>query len=159
MAELTAGGPDAFSAQNELIVRAEQPGDRNFIISTWLKCYRRHSSFTKNISNDVYFDWHQKVIKRLFDRGAVAHIAALKEDPLVILGYLITEHYDPIEVYNPYIHFAYVKFSFRNAGIMRTLLSAARIDLQQKTEYTHHTYEIEPIVSKHPKLVYNPYFL
>lgn len=141
---------------DELLVRPGTNEDKNFIFSTWLKCYRRHSLFTRNISNDVYFDWHQKVINRLFNRGATATVAALKEDPMVVLGYLVTEEVGDV---NPIIHFAYVKFAFQKCGIMRTLLFAARIELKAKTEYTHHTFEIEPIIAKYPNMSFNPYLL
>lgn len=161
MDDPTGDSPGSPIREDELVIRPGSDSDRHLILSTWLKVYRRHSSFTRNISNPVFFEWHQRVIKRLFERGAVANVCALKEDPLIVFGYLVTEHIDGCEQSgaNPTIHFAYVKYSFQRMGIMRRLITSARIDLTRPTEYTHHTHGIEPIINKYPKLRYNPYLL
>lgn len=159
MDDMPSSSPDRASHLDTIIVRDERPEDRNFILSSWLRTYRRFSPFTRNISSPIFYEWHEKVIKRLFQRGAVAHVAALKDDDMVVLGYLVIEGVDQLAGINPIIHFALVKEAFHNAGVMRTLLYAARIDLKEPTEYTHHTYDIEPILGKYPKLRYNPYLL
>lgn len=83
-------------------------------------------------------------------------MAVLTEDPMVILGYLVLERYSDR---SPILHFAYVKGAFQNNGIMKMLLKYAEIDLGDHTEYTHHTYELSPIIEKYPNLVFNPYLL
>lgn len=159
MDDLTGGVPNNPSNGHAGIkVRHELPGDRNLIIASWLKCYRRHAFFTRNISNTIYYDWHQRIIKRLFSRGAVAHIAALQEDPVVILGYLITEN-DESNKHNPIVHFAFVKYPFRYSGVLRQLATSAKLDPSQPLFYTHHTNELTPIINKYPKCQFNPYLL
>lgn len=83
-------------------------------------------------------------------------MAVLPEDPMVVLGYLVLERYSDRR---PILHFAYVKGPFQKNGIMRMLLKYAEINLNDKIEYTHHTYELAPILDKYPGLTFNPYLL
>lgn len=125
--------------------------DRNFILSTWLRSYR-NSPFTKYIPSQLYFDSHQRVIERLWNKpNAKTIVACLDEDQNVILGYLA---YDTAA-----IHFCYVKETLQGEGIARTLLKHARIDLNEVHHFTHFTKPMETIHVKYRTLRYNPYLL
>lgn len=139
----------------EIAIRGMEPRDLNFILATWLNCYR-HAAFTRHIPNAVYFEWHERVIKRILDRGSDTYVAVLKEDPLVILGYLVLERYTDR---TPILHFAYVKSAFQKMGILGKLLAHANVDLNEKHELSHRTNELVPILEKYPKLIFNPYWM
>lgn len=137
----------------EVIIRDFQQDDLNFILSTWLKSYRLDSKFTNFIRNSVFYPWHERLIKKILAReNTRPYVACLKEDPFVILGYLITE--------GPVVHFAYVKGPFRRMGIFKTMMKAAAIDLQapgERINYTHHTQDMNWLSEKYPTLNFHPY--
>lgn len=139
---------EKISAQ-EIEIRPAVPADLNFIYATWLKSYRHASQFAKKISNDIFFDMHQKVIERFLSRlGATVLIAYPKGEPEVILGYIA---YDTDQNVVQYI---YVKRTFRKMGIGAALAKEATPRI-----FTHWTYDVDWIHKKYPELIYNPYFL
>lgn len=132
-----------------------EEADKNFILASWLN-NARYSRMTSRIPSDIYFKWHQRVIERIWDRaGSITSIAALKEDPSIILGYLCYEEL----VTEPVIHFCYVKKPFRKEGIARSLFKRAEIDFKKRALFTHYTHEMDVICEKYPELIYCPYSL
>jgi GNAT superfamily N-acetyltransferase len=138
---------------SKVIARSFQEDDLNFILASWLNCYRFNSPITSRIRSSIYYKEHQeKIIDRLLKKASVGiHIAQLDDDPVTILGYIIVE--------KPFIHFVYVKKSCRGEGIAKFLLKSAGFDIAQPLEFSHYTYEIDSIRNKYPNLYFNPYIL
>lgn len=131
-----------------VMTRAFQPEDLNFILSTWLRCYRYNSHTVNRVPSRVFYAEHQKFIERLLKKST-ALIAVMKEDPSVILGYLVSEPNT--------LHFCYVKKACRGEGIGRQLLKDSGFDLSRETEFSHFTTEMDAICRKFPTLIFNPY--
>jgi len=131
-----------------------QPDDRNFILATWLRCFRQ-SPFTKHIPNDIFFDMHQQVIERFWKRPtAKTKIACLEDDENVIMGYLAFENTRPET-----LHFCYVKETLQGEGVARELFKQSGIDLNEVHHFTHFTKDMETVSVKYRTLRYSPYFL
>lgn len=140
--------------KDSFIIRPMEDGDFNFVINSWLKSYRLGSTFTKRIRNNVYYDFHHKVIGRILERGASILVAADKIDPTVIMGYLVVENYNG----TPLVHYCYTKSAFRRLGIAKSLVEASTIDLNSSV-FSHWTAPMDEIIKKYSGLVYNPYLL
>lgn len=125
-----------------------RPEDLNFILSTWLRCYRFQSPTVNRVPNHVFYPKHQLFIEKLLKKST-ALMAVMKEDPVVILGYLISEPGT--------LHFCYIKKECRGEGIARLLLKNQGFDLSKETEFSHFTRDMDPICRKFPTLVFNPY--
>lgn len=133
----------------EFEIRDAVADDLNFILSSWLKSYRQSSQFAKHIPSRLYFEWHQKVIKRILERQTTrVRVAYTPEAPEVILGYFVAEEQGDIWV----AHYLYVKKAFRRFGIAKELFNNVGY-----MEYTHMTDECRWILNKVLSLVYNPY--
>lgn len=136
---------------NNIVIRPGIPDDFNFVISTWLKCYRHSSTFTKHVKSTIFFLWHQRVIKRILSRPQTKVLVACEaNDPSLILGYLVCESQD-VSV----LHFIYVKKAFRKFGIGKELFQVSQSP--SDSEFTHHTFDMEWVTQKYPNLVYNLY--
>lgn len=125
-----------------------QPEDLNFILSTWLRCYRYNSHTVNRVPSRVFYAEHQKFIEKLIAKSSV-EMAVMSEAPDVILGYLVSEPKT--------LHFCYVKKSCRGEGVGRLLLKNKGFDLNQEIEFSHFTQDMDAICRKFPKLVFNPY--
>lgn len=142
--------------------RAAVPEDLAFVFSTWLNNFHHSSRFAKRINRRVFFAAHHLVIERLLARGAEVTIAHPPGDPGVIVGYLCVEHVPEgfgvagVEVPETVLHFAYTKGPFRRMGVMRTLLGAARVDLNA-CAFTHLTDDGEALWNRFPGAVHVPY--
>jgi ribosomal protein S18 acetylase RimI-like enzyme len=139
---------------SEIEVRAAYIEDLPFIFATLLRSYRHASTFARKISNEVFYKYHHmfldQCLKRPESKVMVAHP---KNDPNVILGYILSEtRADGEEV----VHYTYVKKSFREMGVARALW--ATLDKDKKYVITHYTMDADWIVKKF-NLKYNPYLL
>lgn len=132
-------------------VREANLNDLPFIYSTWLRSYRHSSQFAKKISNNVFFDWHHKVIDRFIERGGRILIAHAIGEPEVILGYLCREATSDI------LQYVYVKKAFRKMSIAKKLYESSGV--ANNGTFTHWTLDTSWIVKKLPELIYNPYLL
>lgn len=133
----------------EFEIRDAVADDLNFILSSWLKSYRQSSQFARYIPSRLYFEWHQKVIKRILERRTTkVRVAYTPGSPEVILGYFVAEDQGDVSV----AHYLYVKKAFRRFGIAKELFSNFGY-----MEYTHMTDECRWILNKVLSLVYNPY--
>lgn len=132
--------------------RLANTDDMNFIYSTWLKSYRHSSNFAKKLSNEVFYEWHHKVIDRFLDRGGSITIAHPIGEPSVILGYLCAEK-EPAAI----IQYIYVKKPFRKMGIAKTLHK--QCTLAGPYSFSHWTLDTDWIIKKLTDLIYNPYLL
>lgn len=98
--------------------------DMPFIVATWSRAYKR-SRQAGIIATD---DWHSvmhRTIERLLARRTVSAIVACDAtDPEFAYGWIAGD----TSPRAPVVHFAYVKESYRRAGIGRGLLAALGID-------------------------------
>jgi hypothetical protein len=127
-------------------VRDWVPGDRNFILSTWLKGLRYGNEWFEAIDSKVYFDFYHKVIETILAHPlTTVKVACLADDSDVILGYSVST--------GPCLNWAFVKKEWRSIGIGRDLVS------KEITTVTHLTSLGKSILRKHPELKFNPFAL
>ena len=126
--------------------------DLPFLFSSWLKSYRS-SHFAEKITNTIYFEDHHKVIERIIKNSKVL-VACNPSDPSQLYGYSVATEEDGVLV----LHFLYVKHTFRNMGIGKTLLDAVGHKSDKAAVYTHHTRMSDKLASKY-NLVFHPYLL
>lgn len=135
-------------------VRLRKAGqeDVGFIFNSWLKSFK-YSLFARNITNTIYFAEHHKLIERLLKSNETI-IACDDNDPSQIFGFISAGYVDGILC----VHYIYVKQTFRNLGIGKTLLNAFNHSAEAASVYTHHTRMAEKLAAKY-NLVYHPYLL
>ena len=92
--------------------------DHAFLFNSFLKSYR-FSPFAEKITNTIYFEDHHKLIERIIENSKVL-VACNPSDPSQLYGYILAGEEEGVLV----IHFLYVKHTFRNMGIGKTLLDA-----------------------------------
>jgi hypothetical protein len=164
--------PHPAVAQNQQPrIRAAVTGDIAFISSTWKQSFWRESTWANRITWRVFEPGHAKVIASLLEKSHVL-IACDPESESEILGYLVFEGL-PVNA----LHFAYVKPSFRHAGVFTALLAATGLppDLDGVviTHGTRAWFSAPPVVDrpsarelkpgrrgieeKFPKAVHDPY--
>lgn len=137
----------------DISIRSHRDSDLPFIFNSWLKSYKTRSQFARRITDEVFYQWHKRVIERILGREALVLVATPSDDSNTILGYLVMERQGEQAV----IHFAYVKTSFRKLGIAKQLMG---IDIRpnERVEFTHWTRDMDWAQEKF-KLTYNPYRL
>lgn len=136
----------------DISVRDLKDHDLPFIFTTWLKAYKFSSYFAKKIKNSIYFEWHHFIIENILKKQtAIKLVAHLKDDPDILLGYLIGEKTGPQTT----VHFIFVKREFRNLGIAKELFKQSGAELP--CQFSHWTFSMDEIIKKHPDLTYNPY--
>ena len=118
---------------------------RSLVYATWLRSYEASSLAAKHIPRDVFFAEHHKVIDRVLGRGASVRVAALPDEPDVILGWAVTE--------GPVVHYVYVKPPFRKHGMATALLA----DAPRPFTFSHWTHVLRDLHPKMTGCVYNPY--
>lgn len=127
--------------------------DEAFIFATWLRSYRNSSQFARNIEHDTFYKWHHLIVERILERPTSRTLVAHpKDDPNIILGYLVTETQAP----ENYIHWVFVKRPFRRMGVARKLFQAAEVNMDT-AHFTHWTFTVNDLIQKFPKLRYLPY--
>lgn len=139
----------------EIDIKESTPEYTSFIYATWLHSYKHGSYFAKRITNTIFFKWHHKVIEKILDRDSVKIlVASPKEEPNIVLGYLVYETMEDKQV----IHYIYVKKSFRRFGIATKLLKESGVELKD-CSFDHWCFDTDWICAKLPTLIYNPYLL
>ena len=133
-------------------LRSSVKEDLPFIYNSWLKSYR-FSHFGEKITNTIYFTDHHKVLENLIKQSEVL-IACNGEDPSQVYGYVVGGDVDGISL----LHFIYVKHTFRNMGVGKTLLDALGHDKEKAGVYTHHTRMADKLAAKY-NFVYHPYLM
>lgn len=131
-------------------LRLATPADMPFFYSATLQTYLYGSPHHRTIPAKVYFTEHARLLKKTVERpDAELLLAVLKEDPSVILGFLLWEP--------DIMHFTYVKRGFRQMGIARQLWTKA--DLISHYQISHKTYDFNKIINKKNGIIYNPYLI
>ncbi len=126
--------------------------DYPFLFNSWLKSYR-FSHFGEKITNTIYFTDHHKIVENLVKNNKVV-MACSQDDPSQLYGYMVGGEEEGVLV----LHFIYVKHTFRNMGIGKTLLDAFGHDKERAGVYTHHTRMADKLAAKY-NFVYHPYLM
>ena len=135
-------------------IRDIDSNDIPFIFSTWLKSYKHSSAFAKRITNDVFFDFHHRLVDAIIRRPqTLIKVACLAEDPFVIIGYLVSEDTRPAV-----IHYLFVKKAFRQMRVAQILLNTLEQD-PGECVFTHWSYDADHLLRKYPNATYNPYLI
>lgn len=140
--------------KNDLLIREMTTGDRNFIYKSIISHYRHSSPHPAQIPDGIYFDYHHYLISKVMRyAGNVVRVAALKDDPDIVFGF-IWANFEPETV-----HYLYVKKAFRRMGIGRLLYESVFSRDTPDIYYTHHTKEAAFLAHKYEQLIFNPYLL
>lgn len=138
----------------EVVVRPGVPSDHSFVLATWLRSFRHGSPFARRLIDAVYYANHHPLATAVLARSQLL-VAALPDDPNVIIGYLLVEDLDG----TPTIHFAYTKKEFRRMRVLTQLLAESPFpsDLAG-VEISHPTFDwLEHLAPKFPRSRLNPY--
>jgi hypothetical protein len=136
-----------MESKDNFIIRNVSQDDLPFIFSTWLRSFRYSSTFANEISKEVYYEFHTKVIDRILSRIPTIYIACDKTSPDTIFGYILGE--------GEVLHFIYVKKDFRKLGIGSTLLDTYGIPKY----ISHLTKSAKKFIENNPTVRYNPYYV
>lgn len=100
-------------------IREYVPGDRNFILKTFLVGLYYGGSVFSDMVKGVFMKKYHAIAEKLLDYPLTKiKICCLKEDPDTVLGYSIYRYVDGKTV----LDFLYVKKAWRRAGIGKSLL-------------------------------------
>jgi len=141
-----------MSNQLPIRLRAANSEDVSFIFNSWLKSFR-NSFFAKSIANEIYFNSHHKVIEKLIKESKIT-VACSESDPNQLYGYICAGQVDNFFM----LHYIYVKHSFRNMGIAKSLLNSFDHDPSVASIFTHNTRVCDKLASRY-NFIYNPYML
>lgn len=134
---------------NELLaIRDYRPGDKNFILATWLRGLKYGNDWYNLIPSDIYFKTYQLVLLQLLSSLNVSiKISCLKDDADVILGYSVLNKAHTI------LHWVFVKSNWRSIGIMKALVPNTVVAA------THITKIGLSLLKKNTQVVFNPFLL
>lgn len=96
----------------DVVVRAPEPGDVNFVLSTMLKGLFYGSKFWGEVDQSAFFNNYEPFLKTLMMKSSL-RIACLEDDQDVILGWSMYS--------GPTLHFMFVKKSYRKLGLAKLL--------------------------------------
>lgn len=136
-----------------ILLRPANQEDVNFVFSSWLRSYKKNSTYAKQITNTIYFNEHHKIIEKLL-RNFQTIIACDKEDSTNIYGFINAGFVDGIFC----INYVYVKHTYRRFGVGEALLHAFDHDFDNASVFTHHTRMAEKLAAKY-RTLYHPYLL
>lgn len=91
--------------------------DIGFILRTWLDSYR-DSPFVKQLPIEVYEQVQKEAIMQLISSNQVL-IACVPEDHDILIGFICYNNTNAPTT----VHYVYVKFNYRNAGVAQMLLN------------------------------------
>lgn len=101
-------------------LRGPNPGDRSFIMATWLKGQYFGNPYFRQIPQDLYFREYAEVIKKiLFMKTIVCNVACDEANPDWIVGFSILSEDS--------IYWMHVKAPFRRRGVAKLLVAGHKI--------------------------------
>ena len=136
-----------MTEKNDLfLIRDAVKEDYNFVFSTFLRgLYYGDPSFTR-VDKALFMKHYHDVIETLLNHvDTVVKVAALKEDPEVILGYSILSH--------TRLEWVFVKKAWRQIGVAKSLIPDYILTTSHLTEIG------EVILKKHPSIIFDPFNL
>lgn len=110
---------DQIEKDDLVITREFKKEDENFILSTMLRGIYYGGTHYSSMKKTVFMNkFQQKIVELIRQNGLSTRIriAALREDPNIILGYVILSN--DLKT----IHWAFCKKSWRKIGIIRDLV-------------------------------------
>lgn len=130
-------------------VRDFRPGDRNFILATFLEGLYYGDSWFSLIDKESFFFHYGKVAEHLVNSPNVAiKVACLPDDPDAIIGYSMLSS-DFLT-----IHWTHIKKRWRGHGVMRSLLP------QYPATITHlNSLGLKLKQKLYPTTIFNPFDL
>lgn len=131
-------------------IRQANGEDLNFIYSTWLNSFHDDSCFGRMSLNRMFYNFYRQVIDFILSKpNTKVLVSTLKEEPLVVLSYMVFEP--------GILHYTYTKVPFRRLGLSKTLYTEA-FGLKD-VFYTHQTRHVRDIVTSHKQLNYKDIFI
>ncbi len=120
--------------------------DKAFIFSTFLRGLYYGESYFSQIPKDIFMSQYHRVLEHILGLPTVSvKVAALREDPEVILGYSILGGNGEIA------HWVFVKSAWRKAGIGKSLIP------DNLKAVTHLTSVGQSLLKKRPDVIFNPF--
>lgn len=108
----------------DLQLREMQPGDRNYILSSWLRSYAKAREF-RGMTRGSYFRMYTPHVESMLARSTVA-IATLPEAPSAVLGWMAIE--------GDYLHYVHTKPTWRSRIELDTRRQPVMVDGRAKIE-------------------------
>jgi len=99
--------------------------DSGYVYSTWIQYSFYSPKEPVKVSKDQFFKDKARAIKDLLEKASV-RIACLREDPYIILGYIV--------YFNHRVEWICIKKDFRSEEIERLLLNSVKEDYDRREE-------------------------
>jgi hypothetical protein len=143
--------------------RDMEPGDRKFILSSWLRNHRKAGDWPRRMANllgeQAYYDAHTPVVERLLERSKV--VVACNPEPgqeWQVIGYIV--------FCQGFLHWVFVKKPFRwdiestsNPRLGSALIGQAFPNPMASIRCSHWTKSVVGAVAKSWRLKYEPFLL
>ena len=150
------GTQDSESVEESVWIRSERSGDRNLILSSWLRSALqfpiwhegRIGSPSINLppgGGTPLYSVHQSILKKILDRSLVL-VASDPEEEDHVFGYCVFEE--------DCLHWVYVKKDLRRMGLGTYLISRSGLS-GDVLEVSHRTPALNHF--KDRKFIWNPY--
>lgn len=119
--------------------------DHAFIMATFLRGLYYGSTKYSLVPKSVFMENYKRIISRMFSKGYAVHVACLRDDPSVILGYsIITPDYQTLV-------WVFVKKEWRKQGIAWSLVP------KHPESVSHLTSLGETLLPKLKDCIFNPF--
>ena len=141
----------------DIPVRKMEPGDRSFIIRSWVTSMRAQYPFSAMSRSAI-----AKYSKRVEALIGIANVLVACDEinPDVVYGFIVYEDGEYLGRDSPTLHMIWVRKKFRNLGIGTHLMFSAFPTLP-KIIFTHHTKDITRanLKEKWNLEEYDPYYI
>lgn len=130
-------------------IRAAGPGDRGYIIDSWLQSYR-HSPFATQLPDWAYWSdfGHVGLVESIVG-NVPGKVACLPDDPSFIYAWVVGDRH--------WLHYVFVRNEFREQGLARALVDAAGM-AAGPLRVTHMTQEFSRRIGRNRPVEFtNPY--
>lgn len=135
------------SKNESVTIRDYEPGDKNFIYSTFLIGLYYGDSWFTMIEKDTFMHHYHKILTGILESpNNKIKVACLKDDRDVILGYSI------LSADNEAVHYVFCKSAWRSIGIAKMLVP------NTVHTATHLTKAGLGLLRKYPQIKFNPFF-
>lgn len=130
-ARMNHPGPGPLDDEPDIVLRDAGPGDRNFILDSWLRSLRQDV----RAPAQLFYGHYRPLVTRLLDSGrARVHLAVDGADPDYIASWLCATNEGDSWVCA--VHYAFTKNVFRGFGLCRRLLGRAHLAESDPIDYT-----------------------
>jgi hypothetical protein len=136
---------DSINKSDLVSLRDYTLEDKNFILATWLRGLYYGDSWFSAMKKDTFMQVYHQIVQQILEKeGIKIKIACLKEDPSVILGYVVHSSHA--------VHWLFVKKAWRNIGLASDLLP-------ETVKIVTHLTKVGLIISKRKGFEFNPFNL